>query len=276
MANVEVDQAEGLRRMLAGGRQPRVIRFLSATGAADKAALLVNLAASLAGDGQRAVLLDASRGADGIASQLGVARGATTLLDVARRHCGLEQAIHPAAQGFGVVALRPRADWPDARAARALAGAFERLVRRSGIVLVDADPDADALPLPLLDGAESVIQVANSAASITTAYGMIKRLHREQGRGALGIVVTGASEAAAAVVYGNIARVASEHLALQLTSFGSVPADESLLRAARLGHAAVDAFPLAGASLALRQLAQRLAATAGSTFRMRSDPYLGV
>jgi flagellar biosynthesis protein FlhG len=40
---------------------------------------------------------------------------------------------------------------------------------------------------------------------------------------------------------------------------GSVPADEYLQRAARLGRAVVDAFPLAGASVAFRQLAGRLA-----------------
>jgi flagellar biosynthesis protein FlhG len=40
---------------------------------------------------------------------------------------------------------------------------------------------------------------------------------------------------------------------------GSVPADEYLQRAARLGRAVVDAFPLAGASVAFRQLAGRFA-----------------
>jgi flagellar biosynthesis protein FlhG len=40
---------------------------------------------------------------------------------------------------------------------------------------------------------------------------------------------------------------------------GSVPADEYLHRAARLGRAVVDAFPLAGASVAFRRLAGRFA-----------------
>jgi flagellar biosynthesis protein FlhG len=42
---------------------------------------------------------------------------------------------------------------------------------------------------------------------------------------------------------------------------GSVPADEYLHRAARLGRAVVDAFPLAGASVAFRRLAGRIART---------------
>jgi flagellar biosynthesis protein FlhG len=52
---------------------------------------------------------------------------------------------------------------------------------------------------------------------------------------------------------------ASRYLAVQLISMGSVPADEYLHRAARLGRAVVDAFPLAGASVAFRQLAGRFA-----------------
>jgi flagellar biosynthesis protein FlhG len=52
---------------------------------------------------------------------------------------------------------------------------------------------------------------------------------------------------------------ATRYLAVTLTSMGSVPADEYLHRAARLGRAVVDAFPLAGASVAFRRLAGRFA-----------------
>ena len=47
MANFDFDQAEGLRRMLAGPK-PRIVTFLSATEQDDKGAMLVNLGASLA------------------------------------------------------------------------------------------------------------------------------------------------------------------------------------------------------------------------------------
>jgi flagellar biosynthesis protein FlhG len=79
------------------------------------------------------------------------------------------------------------------------------------------------------------------------------------GRRPFGILVTGASEQEAKVVYDNMSSAASRYLAVQLTSMGSVPADEYLQRAARLGRAVVDAFPLAGASVAFRRLAGRFA-----------------
>jgi flagellar biosynthesis protein FlhG len=106
---------------------------------------------------------------------------------------------------------------------------------------------------------EIVVQVSTSAASITNAYALIKRLAQQHGRRPFGILVTGASEAEARVVYDNMATAATRYLAVTLTSMGSVPADEYLQRAARLGRAVVDAFPLAGASVAFRRLAGRFA-----------------
>jgi len=73
-----------------------------------------------------------------------------------------------------------------------------------------------------------------------------------------GVLVTGASEEEAHLVYENMARTASRYLAIQLNSMGSVPADEHLNRAAHLGRSVIDAFPLAGASVAFRRLAGQL------------------
>jgi flagellar biosynthesis protein FlhG len=59
------------------------------------------------------------------------------------------------------------------------------------------------------------------------------------------------------MIYKNIAAAASRYLALELQSIGSVPPDEHLARATRLGRTVIDAFPLAGASVAFRDLAGR-------------------
>ena len=261
VANFDFDQAEGLRRMLAGPR-PRIVTLLSATPHEDKGAMLVNLGASLARAGNDLLLVDAG---GGIAAHLGVAGGAS-LLDVARQEYGLNQVIHQVPQGFGVVSMLParsaHARGPDE--ARRLAKAFDVLVKQTGIVIVDGEFDGAGFPVPAMDSAEIVVQVSCNADSIKAAYCMIKRLNQELGRRPFGILVTGASESAAKVVYDNMAQAASRYLAVNLTSMGSVPADEYLHRAARLGRAVVDAFPLAGASVAFRQLAGRFALGAGA------------
>ena len=259
MANFDFDQAEGLRRMLAGPK-PRIVTFLSATPDDDKGAMLVNLGASLARAGNDVVIVDACTDQYGVARRLGVEHSAS-LLSVARQECALNQVIRQVPQGFGVASMaRGRSSARAADDARRLAKAFDVLVKQSGIVIVDGEfgPD-DSFPVPVMASSEIVVQVSTSAASITAAYALIKRLSQQLGRRPFGILVTGASEAEAKVVYDNMSSAASRYLAVHLTSMGSVPADEYLHRAARLGRAVVDAFPLAGASVAFRRLAGRFA-----------------
>ena len=270
MANFDFDQAEGLRRMLAGPK-PRIVTFLSALAEDDKGAMLVNLGASLARAGNDVLLVDACEHEYGVSARLGVDHGAS-LLQVARQECGLNQVVHHVPQGFGVVSMaragaaRSRSAGPDE--ARRLAKTFDVLIKQSGVVIVDGELDeSDSFPVPLMSSAEIVVQVSTSAASIKAAYMLIKRMSQEMGRRPFGILVTGASETEAKVVYDNMSSAASRYLAVQLTSMGSVPADEYLHRAARLGRAVVDAFPLAGASVAFRRLAGRFALAANGGLR---------
>ncbi|QNA90105.1 MinD/ParA family protein [Massilia sp. Dwa41.01b] len=258
MSSFDFDQAEGLRRMLAGA-QPRVVTFLSATPGDDKSAMLVNLGASLFQSGNDVLIVDACLRNHSVAYRLEMERHAD-LMQVARQECALDQVVQHAPQGFALALLARDGRLPqDAVEARRLAKAFDVLVKRQGgIVIVDGELNRDgSLALPALADSEIVIQVSTNATSITNAYGLIKRLAQELGRRRFGILVTGATEAEARVVYDNMASAASRYLAVTLSSMGSVPADEYLHRAARLGRAVVDAFPLAGASVAFRQLAGR-------------------
>jgi flagellar biosynthesis protein FlhG len=300
LASFDFDQAEGLRRMLAGPK-PRIVTFLSATSEDDKGAMLVNLGASLAQSGNDVMIVDACERDYGVARRLGVDRG-PGLLQVARQECALNQVIHPVPQGFSVVkmahAVVPAqagthtpsnsagSAWVPAYAgttggagttagagttrgagatlddARRLAKTFDVLVKQSAgsIVMVDGEFSPEgAFPVPIMASSEIVVQVSTSAASITNAYALIKRLSLHLGRRPFGILVTGATEAEAKVVYDNMSSAATRYLAVTLSSMGSVPADEYLHRAARLGRAVVDAFPLAGASVAFRRLAGRFA-----------------
>lgn len=264
MASFECDQAEGLRRMLAGPK-PRIFTFLSATSVADKSAMLVNLSASLASSGSDVVLLDACMSKDGITRRMGVEVQAT-LLDVARQQRALNQVVQPMPQGFGIASLTSgsvHAASRDADQLRRLSNAFGVLAAQSDVLVVDAELDeSDNFTIPGMASGDIVIQVAPGAASIKEAYSLIKRLNTQLGRRPFGILVTGADEREAEVVYQNMAHVASRYLAVQLHSIGSIPSDESTTRAARLGRAVIDAFPMAGASVAFRRLAERFTLSA--------------
>jgi len=258
LASFDFDQAEGLRRMLAGPK-PRIVTFLSATAQDDKGAMLVNLGASLVQSGNDVMIVDACARDYGVAQRLGV-DGAPGLLQVARQECALNQVVQAVPQGFSVVSMggSPR----NGDDARRLANTFDVLVKQSAgsIIIVDGEFSPEgAFPVPVMAASEIVVQVSTSALSITNAYALVKRLSQHLGRRPFGILVTGATEAEAKVVYDNMSSAATRYLAVTVSSMGSVPADEYLQRAARLGRAVVDAFPLAGASVAFRQLAGRFA-----------------
>ena len=223
--------------------------------------MLANLAASMAAGGNKVLLLDACTAPRGIAAQLGLQPGAT-LQDVARQERALDEVAQLMPQGFGVVTLTRgslRRSGLDVDSGRRLANAFGVLASQSDILLVDAELDADdALPVAAMGNGEIVVQVAADAASIKQAYAIIKRLNAQLGRRPFSVLVTGSAEKEATVVFDNMAQAANRYLGLQLTSVGSVPADEHVTRANRLGRSVVEAFPLARASVAFRQLAGRL------------------
>jgi flagellar biosynthesis protein FlhG len=264
LASFECDQAEGLRRMLAGPK-PRIFTFLSATSVADKSAMLVNLSASLAASGSDVVLLDACKSSDGISRRMG-GEVQATLLDVARQQRALNQVVQAMPQGFGLASLTSgsvHAATRDADQLRRLSNAFGVLAAQSDVLVVDAELDEEGnFPIPGMASGDIVIQVSSGAASIKEAYSLIKRLNTQLGRRPFGILVTGTDERAAEAVYKNIAQVASRYLAVQLHSIGSIPSDDHLTRAARLGRAVIDAFPMAGASVAFRRLAERFSLSA--------------
>ncbi len=277
MANFDFDQAEGLRRMLAGPK-PRVITFLSATNDDDKSAMLVNLAASLVGAGSNVILLDACVVSKGVASWLGVPVG-PTLLDVARQERTMDEVIMPMTQGFGLASLMGDSLLSNRKKPvenSHLANVFNMLVAKTDVLVVDGEIGLNAsFPTPAMTSGEIVIQVSTSPTSIKMAYSMIKRLNAELGRRPFGVLVTGASDREANVIYGNMAQAASRYLAIQLNSMGSVPADEHVHRAARLGRSVIDAYPLAGASVAFRRLAGRFAIASLSSASQHGLPSSG-
>ncbi len=261
MANFDFDQAEGLRRMLAGPK-PRVISFLSATQAEDKSNLLINLATSLTKAGNDVLVVDACSGLRGVSSHLGLSSGAT-LSGVARQEYALNQALKQTPQGFGMVTVT-RGQLHSAQKApdemRRIGKALDILIKQNSIVVVDGELTSDeSLPMPIMANSEIVVQVGNHPDSIKAAYCLIKHLNQELGRRPFGILVTGASEMEARVIFDNMEQAANRYLAVQLNSLGSVPADDHVKKAARLGRAVVDAFPLAGASIAFRRLAGHFA-----------------
>lgn len=120
------------------------------------------------------------------------------------------------------------------------------------------------------------MQVSVNPASIKAAYGLIKRVSNRMGRRSYGLLVSGATEKQARLVYSNMAQAASRYLAVPLHFVGYVPEDEHLRKAAHLGRSVIDAFPKAGASLAFSRLAEQFAMKACSALGLQELPEFGV
>lgn len=271
------DQAEGLRRMLEGSK-PRVLTFLSALREDEKSEMLINLGASLARQGQQVLMVDGRSSQNSIGAWLD-ADIERTLLDVARQQRTMEDAIKVISAGLSVTMLSKyslASTSLPAENSRRLSRVFDVAVKRSDLVIVDAEIDVcDAFPLASLDDSDVVVQMSGSAISIKTAYGLIKRVNNRVGRRSYGILVSGTTEKEARLVYANMAQVASRYLAVPLHFVGFVPEDDHMKKAAHLGRSVIDAFPLAGASLAFSRLAEQFSQVARSTFGLEKFPDLG-
>jgi flagellar biosynthesis protein FlhG len=252
------DQAAGLRRIMAKPK-PRVVSVLSASPSQIQTRLITNLAASIANQGSDVLVMHAS---DSTLEHSYELDQSPSLLDVILEKHTLQQAVKLTPHGFSSVRLMQKNllnNTTNNHTSSQLNLLFNQLAQQYDIVLVDTMLNkTNVLPLHKLNESEIIIQLSRKPESITQAYSLIKQLCSELGRRSFGIIVDDSTDAQAQVVFRNISQVAKRFMQIELDFFGAIPADSHLNRASKLGRSVIDAFPLAVASTALKQIAQRL------------------
>lgn len=260
MSSFHQDQAAGLRRIMAEPK-PRIVSIISAATTQNQPRLLSNLAASLKLNGSDVLIVHAAKESNEAIANYQM-RAMPTLLDVILRTAHVHEAIRSNPQGFSITRLLPndKVEEPlDSATSAPLTRLFEQLAAHHEVVLVDATLNKNhLLPLSVLDHHELVIQLTRDPESIKQAYTLIKQICAQIGRRPFGIIVDGATEAQASVVYRNIAQVARRFMQVDLEFLGAIPSDEHVVRAAQLGRAVTDAFPTAQASTAFQSIAKQL------------------
>lgn len=262
MLNFQNDQAAGLRRLMAAPK-PRVVSIISASTGSDKyhdqPRMLTNLAASILGQGYEVLIMHATQESN--EASYGIDK-LPALLNVAYEECSLQEAVTQTNHGYFLSKLmcKHQANVAlDIDTESELNQIFNTLASQYEIVLVDASLNENhVLPLKTMNEGEIIIQLTRQPESIKNAYTLIKQICSQLGRRAFGIVVGDATEDQAQIVFRNISQVARRFMQIELEFFGSIPSDEHLNRAAKLGRSVIDAFPLATASTAFKQIAQRL------------------
>lgn len=252
------DQAAGLRRIMSTPK-PRIVSILSTSPNHDHARLMANLATPIADQGHDVLILVAS---DECNANIYEVENQPTLLDVINEKTLLQSVIKNTGNGFSIAKLMPshQVESPlDLILGQQLNHIFCKLAQQYEIVLVDAAINSDdVLPLKALNDGEIIIKLNRQTESIKESYGLIKKIYNQLGSRSFGIIVDNATDEQARTIFGNISEVAKRFLQIELEYFGAIPPDVHLSRAAKLGRTVMEAFPLASASTALKNIADRL------------------
>ncbi|WP_180988663.1 MULTISPECIES: flagellar biosynthesis protein FlhG [unclassified Variovorax] len=250
MSRLVMDQADGLRRLLAQTRT-RVFAFASMGRGLGVTTVAMNLGAALAYQGREVLLLDEHGTQAGTVAAAWSVDPLGTLADVANRRLTLQGAAARAPCGVYVLPAVPRtpAGSPD-----------PRTLWDGDVILVDAALDGEGRLSALAQAADELVLVMQPhAASITATYAGIKRLHYAHALRQLRFLVNGVAQPGAAQqVAHNLAQAGSRYLAVSLQPAGWVRAETHAADAGRLGRTVVEAYPASPAAEDFRRIADEM------------------
>lgn len=258
MTNLIHDQAEGLRRLLAQDLV-RIVTIVSGSAGAGKTTTVINLAAFLARNGKKVLVIDENVGANNLCATLGLSAH-RDLLDVIRRDRTLDEVILHSPEGFQILpagcGMRVLGKL-NAEDQAHLISCFARFAQPMDVVLIDAAPGRSSRLLPLtFSSHEILVVVSPEQTSITAAYALIKHVssqHHDKQHFHVLVNKSGA-EAEAQMIFDNMADAARRYLGVSLNFIGLVPPDAKLC----LGRAVAGAFPVSASAATFRYAAESL------------------
>lgn len=259
----------GTREARTGKPLGRTLAITSGKGGVGKTFVTANLAAALAEQGERVLVLDADLGLANLDVVLNLFPK-VTLHDVFTGRISLEEAILPAPGGFSVLlagsGMVEYSRLTDAVRQQLLL-VVEDVVPRFDRVLLDTGAGISDVVLFAISLAERVLVVATpEPTSLTDAYATIKVLAQQQQRRHLQLLVNQTTRAGEGrFIQGQLQHVVDRFLQgtgdepLRLELVGELPADPAVRQAVQRRQLLLEAFPGAPASQAMRATAQRVA-----------------
>jgi flagellar biosynthesis protein FlhG len=262
----------------------RVLAVASGKGGVGKTSLTANLALALARQGRRVCVLDADLGLANVDVLYGLAPAAN-LLHVLRGERRLAEVLCDGPEGVRVIPAASGVEEVTALSAADQLRLLDEVDALAGVLdvlLVDTAAGISSNVLYFTAAAsEALIVITPEPTALTDAYALMKVLAARYGRDEFLVVVNraaGAPDAEAA--FRRLARVAERFLRVRVEYLGYVPEDDAVARAVRHQRPVLVGAPNAPASLAVAEVARRLAArtVAGPTggvqffFRQLLDP----
>ncbi|MET0280578.1 MAG: P-loop NTPase [Steroidobacteraceae bacterium] len=257
--NFDALQTAGLRAAL----RPQPVQVIAVTGGKGgigKTCVAVNLAAALAAQHQRVLLLDGDLGLANADVQLGIAPR-HTLEHVLDGRCTLEEAVVETPAGFRMI---PGASGVSRLAHLStaehlgLVQAFSHLTEGLDVLVVDTAAGIHDSVRQFCQAAQHVLVVLrDEPASLTDAYALIKVLHREHGVRHFRILANmSPASGAGETLFHKLERVTGRFLDVVLEYAGEIPDDSFVRNAIREQRCVVAAYPSSAAARAFGRLAR--------------------
>ncbi|WP_025673588.1 MinD/ParA family protein [Salinivibrio socompensis] len=254
------DQASGLRRLTNPSRT-KVITVTGGKGGVGKTNVTLGMAASMARQGKKVMVLDADLGLANVDVLLGL-RAGKNLSHVLQGACDLKDIILEGPHGMKIVpassGLQGMTELTPTQHA-GLIRAFGTLEEEVDVLLVDTAAGISDMVLSFSRAAQDVvIVVCDEPTSITDAYALIKVLSREHGVTRFKVVANMVrSYREGRDLFTKLTRVTERFLNANLELVACVPVDERVRQAVRKQKVVIDAFPRSPASLAMNALANK-------------------
>ena len=244
-------------------RQPlRVIAVTSGKGGVGKTNMSANLAALAARSGKRVLIIDADLGLANVDILFGI-KPMHHIGDLLTEGADANEVLAQAAPnikilpaGSGVQSLTEL----DRKDKLRLIAALDKLEDQFDLVIIDSGAGIGDNVLFFVGIAQEVVLVlAPEPTSLVDAYAVVKVLSQQAGIRNFAVVINPVvDEMPARDMFQKLSTVTGRFLTAKLRHLGYVPRDENVHRAVMAQRPVVDLFPMAPASRAIVDVAERL------------------
>ncbi len=240
----------------------QVIAVTGGKGGVGKSNVSINLSVCLAAQGRRVALLDADLGLANVDILLGLTPN-KNLEDVLDGKCSLSDIM---LQGPGGIKIIPASSGTQHMTMlgpmehAGLIHAFSEISNQIDVLIIDTAAGISDVVVSFVRAAQEVlVVVCDEPSSITDAYALIKLMNKQYGVDRFRVVANMTrSNQEGRNLFNKLTQVAERFLDVTLQYVGNIPFDESVRKAVQRQRAVVEVSPRCKASLAFKQLAEKV------------------